>query len=652
MILPKEGIFLAKKLSQSAYNGCSGEDYVPYVNGKNKKGGNPAVLVAGAILAIIFAASTAYSGMKAGLTVAAGIPGAIIGSGFISVFARSKGILGKNILQGMSSGGESIASGMIYVLPAIILIGGRVNFLTGILIGALAVLFGIGATSLVQNYLLVQEHGKLVYPESMAISEALVVSEGGGDSLKFMGLGFGIGGIITILTTQVFGWVNSMITYVGSSFYHWKMSTEVNPMLAGIGFVVGLEVALTMFAGSFLSNFAITPLISYFTQMADGGSHAWNDAALAVSQMNVDEVAGAYVKYIGAGMMLCGGIIGAAKLIPVIVTSVKQTLNARGDSSGERNTLGIAGLLIACIVIFFAGFMFSGNIVIAIVGGLLSLILSLLFVIVSARLAGTIGCSNTPISGMTIAALVIMTLVFVLMGWSDTKHSEILLLFGVFIVTAIAVGGAYAQTQKVNYIIGGSSNEMMKYFMIAAMIGVVTVVGTMVILEPQLAVTGSNPPFGLPQANLIATLTSGIMSGNLPWIMIIVGVVIALVCWMLGLPIMTVAIGFYLPISTTSIILTGALIKLLLDKTTKNKALKEKRIQSDVSLSSGLIAGGSIIGLIGIILHVTGVLSDHQPTGFAGSNIMGIILLAVMVVTIILPLYNIKQKDVDQETEK
>lgn len=619
--------------------------YVPYATdgAKENSGGSTAIMIMGAILATIFAASTAYSGMKAGLTVAAGIPGSIIGSGMVGVFAKKKGIFGKNLLQGMSSGGESIASGMIYVLPAIIIIGGKVNFFAGIAVGALAVLFAVGVASLVENYLLVEENGKLMYPESTAISEALDASEAGGDSLKHMGIGFGIGGIITLLTTQVFGWVNSVMTFVGNSSYRWKISTEVNPMLAGIGFVVGLDVSLTMFAGSILANFGITPLIAYFTQMAGGGAHVWNDTHMLMSQMNIDMVAGSYTKYIGAGMMLCGGIIGAIKLIPVIVTSIKKTLNARSDVGEEKNSLGVVSLLVAAIAIFIVGAFLAGNIVIAIIAGILSLVLALLFVIVSARLAGTIGCSNAPVSGMTIASLVVMTLVFALMGWTANAHNEILLLFGVFIVTAISVGGAYTQTQKVNYLVGGRRSEMMKYFMIAALIGVVVVVGTTVILAPQLAIKSANPPFGLPQANLIATLTTGILSGNLPWIMIIVGIIIAIVCWMLGLSIMTVALGFYLPISTTSIILVGALLKLLIEKLTKDKALRETRLSSGVSLSSGLIAGGSIIGLIGIILHVTGVLSNRVPAGFAGSNGMAVILLIIMAATIVIPLMRIKQ---------
>lgn len=635
---------LKKKLDKTAYGGIDGNKYIPYVeDGKSKKGGNAVVLIMGMLLAIMFAASTAYSGMKAGLTVAAGIPGAIIGSGLVAVFAKKKGILGKNLLQGMSSGGESVASGMIYVLPAIILIGAKVHFFTGVFVGCSAVLFAIGVGSLVQNYMLVQEHGKLAYPESMAIAESLVASETGGQSLKMMGVGFGVGGVITALTSQVFGWANNVLTFESDSFYKWKSTTEVNPLLAGIGFVIGLPVAVTVFAGSVLANFGIVPLINYFTGMAGSQAHVWNDSAVALSQMSVDNITGSYTKYIGAGMMLCGGIIGAIQLIPVIVNSVKQTLDARKDKGEAKSAIGMVSLLTAVVFTFIAGFIISKKASIAIVGALLALLLAFLFIIVSARLAGTIGCSNEPVSGMTIAALVIMTLVFVIMGWTSKMHTEILLLFGVFIVVCISVGGGYMQTQKVNFIIGGSNKEMSKYFMIAGITGVVTVIGITMLLTPQLQETGANPPFALPQANLIATLTSGIMSGNLPWVMIIAGAVFAIVLWMLDLPIMSVALGFYLPISTTSIILIGGIVRWIIEKTTQDKELLDERVQSGVSLSSGLIAGGSIIGLIGIILHVTGVLKDRTPQGFLAGNWMAVILLIILVVSMLVPLYRIKK---------
>ncbi len=618
-----------KKLPKGAYGEVSGKDYVPYITDKSRTGGNVAVLIIGIILAAIFAASTTYSGMKAGLTVAAGIPGAIIGSAFVGAFARSKGILGKNLIQGMSSGGESVASGFIFVLPAVILIGSQITFFEGLAVGVGGVLFGIGIAAIVHNYLIVEEHGKLMYPESMAISETLVASEAGGDSIKYMGIGFVISGFITVLTGSFLNVANNVMSLVGSKFYKWKFDIEVNPLLLGIGFIVGLEVSLTMFAGSILSNFGIAPLIGYFTDMAKDGAMVWNNPAMPLNQMDVGAISSSYVKYIGAGMMLCGGIIGAIKLIPTIIASIKETLKAKSSAGeGEEGSSIQMILLLGGVVIgFLAAFLISGNIVMAIIGAIISLLLSLLFVIVAGRLTGTIGTSNLPVSGMTIASLVIVTLVFVIMGWTDLEANKSLLLFGSFIVVAIAIAGGYTQSQKVTYIIGGSKNEMQRYFTIASIVGVIVVVGVILLLSDQLRATGDNVQFALPQANLMSTLTSGIMSGSLPWVMIIVGVFMAIVLYALNLPIMTIAIGFYLPIATTSIILVGALIRLFVELVSKTEKEKEVKVSNGISLSSGLVAGGSIIGLIGIILQVTGVVTPKVPSGFAATNSMAIALL-------------------------
>ena len=638
---------MSKKLPKEAYGGVSGKDYVPYVTDKSKTGANMAVLIIGIVLAVVFAASTAYSGMKAGLTVAAGIPGSIIGSAFIAAFAKGKGILGKNIVQGMASGGESVASGMIFVLPAILLIGSQVTFLEGFVVGVGGVLFGIGVSSLVYNYLIIEEHGKLMYPESMAICETLVASDAGGDSMKYMGIGFGISGIITVLTGSFLNVANNVISFIGDKFYKCKFEVEVNPLLLGIGFIVGLEVALTMFAGSLLSHFGIMPLIGYFTDLAGEGAKVWNDPSMPINQMGVNDIAGNYVKYIGAGMMLCGGIIGAIKLIPTIIASVKETMNAKSSSTdGEGSTTLQTMILLGGIVVAVIGaFLISGSVVMAIVGAIVSIVLAALFVIVAGRLTGTIGTSNLPVSGMTIASLVIATLVFVIMGWSGQADNKSLLLFGTFIVVSISVAGGYNQSQKVTYIIGGNKSEMQKYFAIAGIVGVIVVVGTTILLSNQLVVTGDNPPFALPQANLISTLTSGIMSGQLPWVMIIVGVFMAIVLYFLDLPIMTVAIGFYLPIATTSIILVGALIRVFVEKTSKSEQEKEGKVSNGISLSSGLVAGGSIIGLIGIILQVSGVIKSAGPSGFASGNMMAIILLIVLVGLTAWPIITSKVKN-------
>ncbi|MGL5346246.1 MAG: OPT family oligopeptide transporter [Peptostreptococcaceae bacterium] len=640
---------VSKKLSKEAYGGVPGKDYVPYITDKSRTGGNIAVLIIGLVLASVFAASTAYSGMKAGLTVAAGIPGAIIGSAFVSALAKQKGILGKNLIQGMSSGGESVASGMIFVLPSVILIGCQVSFFEGVAVGIAGVLFGIGCASLVHNYLIVEEHGKLMYPESMAISETLVASDVGGDSIKYMGIGFGIGGFLTLLTGTFFNWTNNVISYIGNGFYKWKFQMEVNPLLLGIGFIVGLEVSLTMFAGSILANFGIMPLIGYFSGMAQDGLMVWNNPSLAINQMDVNAIGSSYVKYIGAGMMLCGGLIGAIKLIPTIIASVKETLKAKSSIGGDKNSSSMQNIILlgGIIIGFIGAFIVSGNITMAIIGALLSFILSLLFVIVSGRLTGTIGTSNLPVSGMTIASLVIVTLIFVSMGWTGQEENKSLLLFGTFIVVAIAMAGGYSQSQKVTFIIGGNKNEMQRYFTLAGIVGVVVVVGTIMLLSSKLAVTGEEAQFALPQANLMATLTSGIMSGQLPWDMILVGIFMAIVLYFLKLPIMTVAIGFYLPIATTSIILVGALVRVLVEKVSKSEEEKEVKVSNGISLSSGLVAGGSIIGLIGIICQVTGIVTVGTPEGFAAGNGMAIVLLIALVILSTVPIISSKVKNND-----
>lgn len=635
------------KLSKEAYGGVHGKDYVPYTSHGPKLGGNVTVLIIGILLAALFAASTAYSGMKAGLTVAAGIPGSILGSVFIAIFAKQKGILGKNLTQGMASGGESIASGMIFVMPAILLIGSQVSFLEGLLSGVGGALFGLGAASLVYNYLIVEEHGNLMYPESMAISETLVASEGAKDSIKFMGIGFAIGGLLTVVTNSFLNAANNIISYVNESFYKWRFQLEVNPLLLGIGFIVGLPVALAMFSSSILSNFVITPLIGYFAALGEGTATLWNNPSVPINALQVGDISGSYVKYIGAGIMLSGGLISAIRLIPTVISSIRETMSAKatGKGSGALQTL----ILLGSIVIgFMGGFLISdGNMIMAILTTILCLFLSLLFVIVSGRLTGTIGTSNLPVSGMTIASIVIVTLLFVGMDWTSPGDNRALLLFGTFIVTAIATAGGYSQSQKVTFIIGGDKKEMDKYYAIASITGVAVVTGVILLLADQLSMTGDNVPFALPQANLMATLTSGIMSGKLPWVMIIAGAILGIVFFMLNLPVMTVAIGFYLPISTTSIILVGALVRLLVEKLSKSDAEKDSRISNGVSLSSGLVAGGSIIGLIGIILQVTGVIQSTAPSGFANSNGMAFVLLAVLVVATIIPLISSQSKNVE-----
>ncbi|WP_179395076.1 OPT/YSL family transporter [Lacticaseibacillus absianus] len=593
------------------------------------KVGSTIVLGVGIILAILFAASTAYSGMKAGLTVAAGIPGAIIGSAVIRAFARRQGYAGTNEMQGMASGGETIASGMIFVLPAVLLIGADINFFEAVLVGTMGVLFGIGTAAIVENHLIIASKDTLVYPEAMAIAETIRASANGGQGLKMMASGFGIGGFLTMITGSMFGWVNNHFVMYGAKDFKWKFELEVNPLLAGIGFIVGIQVALTMFAGSILANFAVVPLIGYFTDMAHGSAVLWNNSDAAIRGLAFDGIAGGYIRYLGAGMMLAGGIIGALRLIPVIGRSLKATLGG----NEKKSKFGIMLLVFSIVATLVLGSIFSGNLLIGVIGGGLAMLLAFVFVVVAANLTGTLGTSNLPVSGMTIASLVLLTLLFVVMGWTSNFDTRSLLLLATFAVTAISTGGGYTQTQKATALMNADRPKMQRRFLLAGVLGTITVVGVIVLLANQLADVSENAAFALPQANLIATLTSGIITGKLPFTIIIIGAVIGVVLHLLKLPVMTVAIGFYLPMATTAIILVGALLRLAVEG--KNKEANAERVQNGVSLSSGLIAGGSIIGLAGILLSVFGVLEHGTPTGFLASNAAPAILLAGLAIAIL-----------------
>lgn len=603
---------MEKKLSKEAYGGVSGSKYKPYISKEAKlQEITPQVIIIGIILAILFSASNAYAALTAGMTVAAGIPGAILGGGILAIISKKSNALNTNIMQGMASGGESIASGMTFVLPAVFLIGQDVSFMTGFLVGVAGALFGIGVTSIVHNYLIVDEHGTIVYPEAMAISETVVSTDAGGEGLKIMGLGALLGSIMTIISTQITGLMSTTVSFTGDKFkYQWQ--TDANPLLLGIGFIVGIEVGIAMLAGGILANFAVIPLLGYFTSLADPSAVAWNNPDLALNAMTAADIQSTFTKYIGAGMMLAGGVIGAIKLIPVIISSIKEVMGSNSAAGDEGN--GITGLLfiVAIVLLFVAAFFITSSILMLIVAVLLILLFSFLFSIVSAKMTGDIGTSNLPVSGMTIASLLIVTVVFVLFGqltgdagWTSAEGNLTVLLALTSVVTAIAISGGYSQSQKTTFILGGNKLVMQKYYSLAAIFGVASSVAVIKLLSDQIVNNPSMVP--APQATLMASITQGILQNNLPWTIIFVGIFLALVLFLLDLPIMTVALGFYLPMGTVSVVFFGGLLRWMIDRRNANRpAVLEAQVERGTIFSSGLIAGGAICGLIGAFLAVFG----------------------------------------------
>ncbi len=640
---------MEKKLSKAAYGGVSGSKYSPYISKEAKiKEITPQVIIIGIILAILFSASNAYAALTAGMTVAAGIPGAILGGGILAIVSKKSNALNTNIMQGMASGGESIASGMTFVLPAVFLIGQDVSFITGFLVGVSGALFGIAVTSIVHNYLIIDEHGSIIYPEAMAISETVVSTDAGGEGLKIMGLGALLGSIMTIVSTQITGLMSTTVEFAGDKFkYQWQ--TDANPLLLGIGFIVGIEVGVAMLAGGILANFAVIPLLGYFTSIAHPDAVAWNNPDLFLNAMSASDIQTTFTKYIGAGMMLAGGVIGAIKLIPVIGSSLKEVMGSNTSSSnnGEKEITGLL-FIAAIVVLFIAAFFITSSFLMLIVAVLLILLFSFLFSIVSAKMTGDIGTSNLPVSGMTIASLLIVTVVFVLFGkmtgdagWTSAQGNLTVLLALTSVVTAIAISGGYSQSQKTTFILGGSRSAMQKYYSLSAVIGVASSVAVIKLLSDQIV---NNPLMvPAPQATLMASITQGILQNNLPWTIIFVGIFLAIVLFLLDLPIMTVALGFYLPMGTVSIVFLGGLLRWMIDRRNANKpAVLEAKVERGTIFSSGLIAGGALCGLLGAFLAVFGgqegmsaypfFLATEEPL-LSGNAFALVGLIAMFVIT-------------------
>lgn len=639
---------MEKKLSKDAYGGVEGSKYKPYISRDAKiQEITPTVIVIGIILAVLFAASNAYTALTAGMTVAAGIPGAILGGGILAVISKKSNALNTNIMQGMASAGESIASGMTFVLPAVFLIGQDVSFFTGFLVGTAGSLFGIGVTSLVHNYLIVAEHGNIVYPEAMAISETVVSADAGGEGLKIMGLGAGFGAIMTIISTQITGLTQTTLSFAGDKFkYQWQ--TDANPLLLGIGFIVGIEVGLAMLAGGVLANFAIIPLLGYFASNADPSAVAWNNPDLLLVNMTAADLQSTYTKYIGAGMMLAGGVIGAIKLIPIIISSIKETIEGSSNTTSEGESGGITGLLfiVSVVLLLVSSIFITSTIVMAIVAIILIMLFSFLFAIVATRMTGDIGTSNLPVSGMTIASLLLVTVVFVIFGqisnnaaWTDAQGNLTILLALTAVVTAISISGGYSQSQKATFVLGGSVNKMQKFYAISSVVGVATSVAVIKLLAEQIVNNPTMVP--APQATLMASITQGILENSLPWTIIFVGIFLAIVLFMLDLPIMTFAIGFYLPLGTVSIVFIGGLLRYILDKkNASNPEQLEAKVEKGTVFSSGLIAGGAICGLVGAFFAVLAgtegmskyffYLGVDNSTPLLDGNVVALILIVVM----------------------
>ncbi len=621
----------------------------------------------GVLFGLIFGASTVYLGLRAGLTVSASIPIAVLAISVLKRFGGST-ILENNIVQTIGSAGESVAGGVVFTIPALIFLvpndPGYFNYAKITMLAFAGGILGVLMMVPLRRALIVKEHGVLPYPEGTACAEVLVAGERGGKlaGLVFSGLGIGAAWKSLSWTFNLFRQEVGHSFARASQFPNATINVDISPEYMGVGYVIGPRIAGTMFAGGVLSWLVLLPLLSILgaaitTPFPPIHPLMMNPATglpLLISEMSPGQIWSAYIRYIGAGAVLAAGLITLARTIPTIVSSARDGLKGIGTGAGgvqlrtERDipmTIVIVGsLLLALFLAVAPGLPTQGNFFVA----LLIVVFGFFFATVSSRITGLIGSSSNPISGMTIATLIITCLIFVALGWTGDIYAPIALSVGAIVCINAANAGNTSQDLKTGYLVGATP----LYQQVGLAIGVITssfVIGWTVLYLHKVFTIGS-AAVPAPQATLMATLIQGLLSQNLPWGLVLVGMFISVTLELCGIHSLSFAVGSYLPIATTAPIFAGGLVRWFVERKTGVKS--ESDISSGTLFSSGLIAGGSLAGILYAVLVGTERIAPFTAIGDAlpflhGENTMGQLFGVALFLALGVILYRAAQRTID-----
>jgi len=589
-------------------------------------------IVLGSIFGLIFGASTVYLGLRAGLTVSASIPIAVLA---ISVLKRLGGstILENNIVQTIGSAGESVAAGVVFTVPALIFLTpagpAYFNYFQITLLAFAGGILGVLMMVPLRRALIVKEHGVLPYPEGTACADVLLAGERGGRLASLVFAGLGVGALWKALS-WIFNVFQTNVTYVApktSQFPNATIDLDVSPEYLGVGYVIGPRIAGEMVAGGVLSWLVLLPLLSILGRYITvpfppiHPNFAVNPATgqpFLLSEMDPGQLWSAYIRYIGAGAVLAAGLISLTRTLPTIIASARESLKDLGGATGgaqkirtERDlpmTIVLGGSLLLAIFLAVTPRMpTQGNFL----ASALMVIFGFLFVTVASRITGLIGSSSNPVSGMTIATLILTCLIFVWRGWTGDVYAPIALCIGAVVCIAAANGGATSQDLKTGYIVGATP----VYQQIGLMIGVIVsafVIGATTLYLHRVFGIGSQA-IAAPQATLMATIIRGLLSQNLPWGLVLVGIFISVTLELCGIRSLSFAVGTYLPIATTAPIFAGGAVRWWVGR--KAGRVDEGELGAGTLFSSGLIAGGSLTGILYAILVGTGTIGPLQRLG-------------------------------------
>ncbi|MEM1182531.1 MAG: oligopeptide transporter, OPT family [Acidobacteriota bacterium] len=598
-----------KKLPPTAYELKEGETYVPLTEGESLSEFTLKAVITGAILGVVFGAANTYLGLKAGLTISTSIPVAVltvVAFRILGAIGFKHSILEANMSQTVGSASSSVASGVLFTIPALFIWGMEPEWSQITLLAMAGGLIGVLAMIPLRRYLIKQEHGRLPYPEGLACAEVLVASQSGSKQASpvFWGIGFGM---FFKLLTDGFKVVSG--SFERMVFGKAQLAVSVSPALIGVGYILGLRIATVMVAGGALSAFVIIPLIDWWG--ASQAAPVFPETQKLIVDMSAGEIWNRYVRYIGAGAVATGGLITLVKSIPTMVESFRIGLEqlkkrAGGDDSDLKRTdhdlsLKTVGLMIGGILLLLA--LIPGvlgaidSFLVRLIAAVCIAIFAFFFVTVSSRIVGLVGVTSNPTSGMTIATLLGVSMVFVGLGWTDTAGKATALMVGTAVCIAASIAGDTSQDLKTGVLLGATP----RWQQVGELIGVITSAGfvclVVMLLDNNIEGGLGGEELPAPQAVLMKLVIDGVLDQNLPWPLIGIGVLLAFAAAAFKVPVLAFAVGVYLPLETMAAVFVGGLMRHLLTRNQEEKEAERRREQG-VLFGSGLVGGGGLTGVV------------------------------------------------------
>lgn len=598
-----------------------GEEYVPIMSPHIAfPEVTPYSVITGLVMAVVFSAAAAYLGLKVGQVFEAAIPIAILAVGLTTVLGK-KGGMGQNvIIQSIGSSSGAVVAGAIFTLPGIYILGLQATFFQMFFASMLGGFLGILFLIPFRKYFVAEMHGKLPFPEGTATTEILVAGEKGGKQALILVVSGLIGGVYDFLVATFGTWseifTSRVIGFGEVLADKYKLVFRLNTSAAvvGLGYVIGLKYSTIIVAGSFLSYFVFVPLIAYFG--ADLTVTIGSGVTSLIKDMSAELIFRNYVRHIGIGAIAMAGFIGIVRSSSVIRSAfslaVKEILGGKNLESATLRTqrdlsmkIIVVGIILTAVVIFLF-FMFGVvfNLIHALVGLAIVMIMSFLFTTVAANAIAITG--NNPVSGMTLMTLVLSSIILVSVGLTGPTGMVSALIIGGVVCTALSVAGSFVTDLKIGYWLGSSPYKQEKWKFVGAIISAATVVWIIALLDKIYGFAGGG--LAAPQANAMAAIIQPLLSNQpAPWMLYIAGAVIALLLVMVKVPVLAFALGMYLPQEINTPLLVGGLLAHYVSTRSKDEVLNSARRERGTLIASGFIAGGALMGVVSVIIRSNGI---------------------------------------------